>query len=1342
MIFQCIIWVKNKVYFMNAATEWFQRGVERQNAGDSFEAINCYSRAIAAGGKDFGVHHNLAYALQAIGKEDEALANYAEAARLNPGFAEAHNNMGNIFLKRERLEEAQNCYERALSINPNLEDAHFNLGLVLQKRGELAQAVERFRAVCQLKPDRADAWINQCILLLILNRTEDWLETFRAFEKTAQPSSFLLLTGLASCRYLGDSEREQRYLAQALDWQFGAGDGETVSRLLGMIQYFDVGQAQLLGLYQCYNRLAARSHVSDAPLLPPRRTRGEKLRVGYLSPDFRTHVMGRLMIEVFRRHDGSRFEIYAYSLTKPAFDDAITGSFRALSHKFVTVANLSEQQAARLIAQDDLDILVDLGGHAAYAKPAIMAYKPARIQIAHLGYRGALGLDAVDYKLTDACADLPENANFMVEKLLTMEGCIFLLRHVEAARDHGYSRAALGLDGKVVFGVFANIMKLSPRCLSVWRAVLDKVENGVLAFSPRSTGDYPSFVRQVQAAGIPEEKIVFIPFAEEESMARARYHLIDIALDTFPYSGGDTTLAALDMGVPVVTLVGERHSERTSYSILKNLGAESTIAASEQDFVSIAHRLATDTAFRDNVKDEIRKGLKSSPLVDMDAYVRHLEDAYLRAAEENALFSNPAGKLSVTEVNSLFQEALRLHQANELPGAGKLYRQVLEDQPEYAPASYMLGMLLKAQGETEMARSCFDQAVSHAPRYADAWAALGRLDYAGGRYAEAVEAFRHVLDIRPTAVEILNDLGLAQGYLGLAEQAIDTLRQAVIARPNDADSHFNLGVAFQKLGRVNEAAAEYGRAIMLQPDNADACFNLGVALQEFGHGQAAAGYYRRVLELQPKNATAYQALGEVLLAGGKIGLWLENFRQFERQCEPGLRLALYALEACQYLGETKQGERWLNGLLKEEYPPRDLKDLLDGYSQLVYLLLFFDVDGRQMFHLYQRYNLALQQAFPQRVVLPEMRSPGKIRLGYLSADMRNHVMGKMIYQAISRHDTSRFEVYCYSLSHVQDEWTDKFVAASHKFVRLKTLDDVAAAELIAQDELDILVDLSTHTQGAAPGILALKPARVQITHIASAGAVGCEAIDYKLTDHFADVPDSQNFQIETLLPMQGCVYPYRHIPPAQSHGYERSKLGLPENALILAAFVTLMKLSPRCLAVWRAVLERLPAAYLAFSPLSAEAQPCYLKRVAEAGIDAARVVFIPAATDESTNQARYSVVDIVLDTFPYGGANGTLEALDMGVPVVTLCGKRHGERSSFSILKNLGVTETIAQSGQEYVEIVSRLAADGLFCAAVKEKIQAGLAQSPLVDMDSHARNLEAAYIQALSVKAVEAPND
>ncbi len=261
------------------------------------------------------------------------------------------------------------------------------------------------------------------------------------------------------------------------------------------------------------------------------------------------------------------------------------------------------------------------------------------------------------------------------------------------------------------------------------------------------------------------------------------------------------------------------------------------------------------------------------------------------------------------------------------------------------------------------------------------------------------------------------------------------------------------------------------------------------------------------------------------------------------------------------------------------------------------------------------------------------------------------------------------------------------------------LDDARAAALIADDDLDILVDLSTHTRGARPGILARKPARVQITHIASAGSVGLSAIDYKLTDRYADVPENQEFQIERLLAMDGCVFPFRHVAPASQHPFDRRTLGLAADAIVIGAFVSPLKLSRRCLGLWRDVLARIPRAALAFSPANPALRDSYLRLAQAAGIARERLLFLPQGRDDAENQARYRLVDFVLDTMPYGGVNGTIEALDMGVPVVTLVGKRHGERTSFSILRNLGVTATIAETGRDYVEIAGRLADDaGVSC--------------------------------------------
>src|SRR5262249_40874882 len=183
--------------------------------------------------------------------------------------------------------------------------------------------------------------------------------------------------------------------------------------------------------------------------------------------------------------------------------------------------------------------------------------------------------------------------------------------------------------------------------------------------------------------------------------------------------------------------------------------------------------------------------------------------------------------------------------------------------------------------------------------------------------------------------------------------------------------------------------------------------------------------------------------------------------------------------------------------------------------------------------------------------------------------------------------------FFYSLSSASDAWTERYRSLADHFEVIADLREGEAAERIAKDDLDILVDLATHTHGSKPGILARKPARVQITHVASAGAVGLSAIDFKLTDAYADVRESQALQLEKLLPMAGCVYPFRQVQPAPDHPFQRDRVGIAPDAVVIAAFVNPLKLSRRCLALWREVLERVPGAILAISPMSPERSVIY-----------------------------------------------------------------------------------------------------------------------------------------------------
>jgi predicted O-linked N-acetylglucosamine transferase (SPINDLY family) len=714
------------------------------------------------------------------------------------------------------------------------------------------------------------------------------------------------------------------------------------------------------------------------------------------------------------------------------------------------------------------------------------------------------------------------------------------------------------------------------------------------------------------------------------------------------------------------------------------------------------------------------------PLVDACAD----SDAALMAMLPSLAVAD-TGSPPVDVLDAAWREAVAAHQAGERALAASRYARILAWQPGHAQALYLQAVLSREMCDLDAARTGFMAALAIAPGYEEARSAAVSAAAAAG---DAEAAATLMADVAASASPaLLRACGLACLALHEAGAAAPFFEAALAREPSDAETHYNLGVALQMQRRHADAARSYQRALVCNPSLIAADFNLGVLFTELGNRDGALAAFGQVLAHDPRHVAAHKNLCEVLLGAGRIDAWLAQFRRFEQQCPAALALAVQALEACHYAGDFAGVERYLEGLRQERFGAANETELADALEQLLYLLLYFDVEPQMLHRFARTYDETATHVYGAPLPRRSRRKPGKLRIGYLSADLRDHVMGKMIYQAIRHHDRSRFEVHLYALSEVRDAWTVRFEACTDALTPLAGLDDRAAVERIAADDLDILVDLNTHTKGARPAILARKPARVQITHIASAGTTGLAAIDFKLTDRYADVPENQEDQLEPLLAMSGCVYPYRHIEPAQGRPHRREALGLAGDAVVIGAFVNPLKLSRRCLTLWREVLERLPRARLAFSPLDPGLRESYRRIVTAAGIPAERLVFVPASADEAVNQARYALVDLVLDPMPFGGVNGTLEALDAGVPVVTLLGKRHGERTSYSILANLGVTATVASTGRDYVALAVRLAEDEAFARQVRHDIRAGLARSPLTDMVAHARNLEAAYVEALA---------
>ena len=624
---------------MSTLSTLLRDAAARSAAGDGVGALSAYRDAVKIAPERAELWHNLGalYAFQ--GARDEALSAFAEAVRRRDAWAEPWAARGHVLYAGGDLEGARAAFEKAVAIEPTHLGARVNLALTLNRLKRWSEGVAHLVFARTLAPTDENIWWILRGNLLLLRRDEEALADYLRFEPLATTSGRTIVAALASARREGDAAREARALSATLAYSFATGESALLAETLALVQYHDIALEKLSELYRNHDRLVNAELAARGDAVPfapdaPRQITGDdrRLRIGYLSADFRNHVMGTMFAPVLAAHDRTRFAVRLYSLAPAANDDAMTDAMRAGADGFVALADVDDVAAARAIASDDLDILVDLMGHSAFARPGIAARKPARVVATHLGCHGALGLATVDYKITDAIADVPGNAAYQIEGLLPLSVCVLPLRAYAAPALHA-SRAGLDIaPDAVVCATFVAAQKLSPRCLELWRAILAAAPRAVLLFSPPRGDDRVALMRRLAGFGIGDDRIRMVPYVSDA--LHDRYALADLALDTLPYTGGDTTVAALAAGVPVVTRAGERHAERMTASILAHADLSALIADSDARYVALATRLASDAAFREAQRCAIRTALARPELTDPNVYTRALEAAYVRALTE------------------------------------------------------------------------------------------------------------------------------------------------------------------------------------------------------------------------------------------------------------------------------------------------------------------------------------------------------------------------------------------------------------------------------------------------------------------------------------------------------------------------------------------------------------------------------------------------------------------------------------------------------------------------------------------------------------------------------------
>jgi len=537
--------------------------------------------------------NNLACALADIGSQDRAIASARSAVAIDPAYAEGWFNLGISLDATGQTAMAAAAYGRAIRLRPDMGEAYSNLGDLHARGNRLALAEHCYRRAIALRPDLPQPHVNLGELLKNQGRVVEAIRTLRAGldlhpDMVVMHSNLLLAT-----HYTAHIPPEVIWRAHS-HWN---------------------------------DRHAARLAPAH-PVVPLDRDPDRRLRIGYVSPDLCGHPVACFLDPLLSGHDRERVEVHCYPLS--AHHDAVTDRLRGLSDRWHPLVDVDHDAAARRIAEDRIDILVDLAGHTAGGRPLLFARRPAPIQIGWLGYPDTTGLTTVDYRLTDAIADPPgQTDRWHSEQLVRLPRGFLAFQPTTSIPVA--PRAPLAENGFVTFGSFNNAAKISEETIALWAAILLRLPDARLLLKSRVFGDADvraRLHRAFAAHGVAAERIDLLgPQDERDDHFRA-YDRLDIALDPTPYNGTTTTCDTLWMGVPVVTLAGGHHVSRVSASILAQCGLPDLIAIDPADYVERAVALARDGARLDELRQGLRDRLVASPLLDHAGFARSVEDAY------------------------------------------------------------------------------------------------------------------------------------------------------------------------------------------------------------------------------------------------------------------------------------------------------------------------------------------------------------------------------------------------------------------------------------------------------------------------------------------------------------------------------------------------------------------------------------------------------------------------------------------------------------------------------------------------------------------------------------------
>ena len=804
-----------KEYTPNELNSLCDEAVAMYSAGEYVQSLAVYETILKKFPENQRALHGSGVVLHKIGRSDDGIVSIRKALDLNPDFADAYNNLGNIYADGRNYEAAVDCYQSLIKLEPDNDAAYRNLALAL------------------LRFDNLDEALNACVRSLEID--------------PQQPENHMMMGNIFAAR--GDAEQALKLYSRVFEFAPGSSNAHTnvlftmnfISRVTQSAIY---RESRRWGKQHTDCRYICRPHLNSP--VPARR-----LRIGYVSGDFKLHPVSYHFKPVVEHHDREKFEIYLYS-NFYKFDE-MTRKLMDLSDHWRNIESHSDERVDEMIRLDGIDILIDLSGHTSLNRLMVFARKPAPVQVSWIGYFNTTGMKSIDYLISDAITVPPGEDRWFSEQIVRLTDGRFCYE------PPAYAPNVAGLpglrNGFITFGSFNKLAKITPETMSLWSAVLRSVPQSRIIIKTQALGTESvrnQFLNKFKLNGVDAGRVEVRQESPHPQML-AEYGDIDIALDTFPFNGGATTCEALWMGVPVVTMSGKTPISRQTTSLLASCGLADLLAAdSRTNLILKVKNLVTNIDALAQLRASLRARLSASPLCDGALFSRNLEQAYREMWHD---WCRKQNKIPVSRnhnaisAGEYYNAGINRMDENDFGSAISFFKLAIRKKPDFVEAHNNLGISLAALGKDMQ--------------------------------LQAMKSLRKAILIHPSFGEAHNNLGRVLTEMGRYSQAVRTCRKATELMPDNPDAYLNLGNACREKGLFLEALESYETVAQMKPASADPlCLIAGLKLAN-GDPVGAIKYLKRAQQLLPNDSNIQS---NILFAMNYVSIYSQQ-DIFEESCQ-------------------------------------------------------------------------------------------------------------------------------------------------------------------------------------------------------------------------------------------------------------------------------------------------------------------------------------------------------------------------------------------------------------------------------------------------------------------------